>query len=308
MGSLPTEIDASIDLLIGRMKECVQKIGFSRIQDLGNTSLVADIQEDLVHFGVEFDAWFSEKSLVRSGTLDRMVAKLRDNGHLYQKDDAWWFRSSDFGDEKDRVVVRANGNHTYFASDIAYHMDKLDRGFNQLINIWGADHHGYIGRMKAVIAALNRDPDHLTVLVVQFAALYKGGKRVAMSTRSGDFVTLRELRQEVGADAARFFYVLRKPEQHMDFDLDLAKSQSNDNPVYNVQYAHARICSVFRQLAERGIDVDHTTIYRWVQRYAPEMEKRLRWFWRRGFDPSWRLDETYVKVRGKWTYLYRAVD
>ena len=256
MDSLPTKIDAGIDLLIDRMKECVQKNGFSRIQDLGHTALVADIQEDLADFGVEFDTWFSEKSLVVSGTLDRMIAKLRDSGHLYEKDDAWWFRSSDFGDEKDRVVVRANGNHTYFATDIAYHMDKLDRGFDQLINIWGADHHGYIGRMKAVIAALNRDPDHLTVLVVQFAALYRGGERVAMSTRSGEFVTLRELRQEVGADAARFFYVLRKPEQHMDFDLDLAKSQSNDNPVYYVQYAHARICSVFRQLVERGIDID----------------------------------------------------
>ena len=135
-------------------------------------------------------------------------------------------------------------------------MDKLDRGFDQLINIWGADHHGYIGRMKAAIAALNRDPDYLNVLVVQFAALYRSGERAAMSTRSGEFVTLRELREEVGTDAARFFYVLRKPEQHMDFDLDLAKSQSNDNPVYYVQYAHARICSVFRQLMERGIDID----------------------------------------------------
>jgi arginyl-tRNA synthetase len=256
MDSLPTEIDAGIDLLIARMKECVEENGFSRIQDMGSTALVADIREDLAQFGVEFDTWFSEKSLVMSGTLDRMVAKLRDSGHLYEKDGAWWFRSSDFGDEKDRVVVRANGNHTYFASDIAYHMDKLDRGFDQLINIWGADHHGYIGRMKSVIAALDREPDHLTVLLVQFAALYRGGERVAMSTRSGEFVTLRELRQEVGADAARFFYVLRKPEQHMDFDLDLAKSQSSDNPVYYVQYAHARICSVFRQLAEKGIDID----------------------------------------------------
>ena len=218
--------------------------------------MVADIQEDLAQFGVEFDTWFSEKSLVVPAILDRMVAKLRDNGHLYEKDGAWWFRSSDFGDEKDRVVVRSNGNHTYFATDIAYHMDKLDRGFDQLINIWGADHHGYIGRMKAAIAALNRDPDYLNVLVVQFATLYRGGERAAMSTRSGEFVTLRELREEVGTDAARFFYVLRKPEQHMNFDLDLAKSQSNDNPVYYVQYAHARICSVFRQLMERVIDID----------------------------------------------------
>ncbi len=256
MDSLPTEIDAGIDLLIDRMKERVQENEFSRIQDLGSAALVADIQEDLTQFGVEFDTWFSEKSLVVSAILDRMVAKLRDNGHLYEKDGAWWFRSSDFGDEKDRVVVRSNGNHTYFATDIAYHMDKLDRGFDQLINIWGADHHGYIGRMKAAIAALNRDPDYLNVLVVQFAALYRGSERVAMSTRSGEFVTLRELRQEVGTDAARFFYVLRKPEQHMDFDLDLAKSQSNDNPVYYVQYAHARICSVFRQLMEKGIEFD----------------------------------------------------
>jgi arginyl-tRNA synthetase len=256
MDSVPTEVDTSIDFLIDRMRNCIRTNGFSRIQDLGSTTLVADIQEDLVNFGVEFDTWFSEKGLVVSGTMDRMITKLRDSGHLYQKDNAWWFRSSDFGDEKDRVVIRANGNHTYFATDIAYHMDKLDRGYDRLINIWGADHHGYIGRMKAAIAALNRDPDYLTVLLVQFAALYRRGKRAAMSTRSGEFVTLRELRQEVGSDAARFFYVLRKPEQHMDFDLDLAKSQSNDNPVYYVQYAHARICSVFRQLEERGIEID----------------------------------------------------
>jgi arginyl-tRNA synthetase len=256
MDSLSTEIDVRIDLLIDRMKEYVQENGISRIQDLASATLVSDIQEDLAQFGVEFDTWFSEKSLVASGTLNRMVAKLRDSGHLYEKDGAWWFSSSNFGDEKDRVVVRANGNHTYFASDIAYHMDKLDRGFDQLINIWGADHHGYISRMKAVITALNRDPDYLTVLLVQFATLYQGGERAAMSTRSGEFVTFRELRQEVGADAARFFYVLRKPEQHMDFDLDLAKSQTNDNPVYYVQYAHARICSVFRQLAERRVEID----------------------------------------------------
>jgi arginyl-tRNA synthetase len=254
--SLLTEMNGSIDLLIDRMKECLKQSGFSRIQNLGSTILVADIQEDLAHFGIEFDTWFSEKSLIESGILDKLVEKLRETGHLYKRAGAWWFRSSEFGDEKDRVVVRENGNHTYFATDIAYHIGKLDRGFDRLINVWGADHHGYIDRMKAAIAALDRDPDRLTVLFVQFAVLYRGSERVAMSTRSGDFVTLRELRQEVGVDAARFFYVLRKPEQHMDFDLDLAMSQSNENPVYYVQYAHARICSVFRQLQDKGIDVD----------------------------------------------------
>jgi arginyl-tRNA synthetase len=164
-----------------------------------------------------------------------------------------WFRSTDYGDEKDRVVVRENGQATYFASDIAYHMDKLERGFSRVIDIWGADHHGYIPRVKAALAAIGDDPSRLDVLLVQFAVLYRGGEKVQMSTRSGEFVTLRELRKEVGNDAARFFYVMRKCEQHMDFDLDLAKSQSNDNPVYYVQYAHARVCSVLRQLGEKGM-------------------------------------------------------
>jgi len=160
-----------------------------------------------------------------------------------------------FGDEKDRVVVRDNGAPTYFASDIAYHLDKIERGYDQCINIWGSDHHGYIPRVKAALTALGVDQDKLTVLLVQFAVLYRGGEKIKMSTRSGKFVTLRELRDEIGTDAARFFYVQRKSEQHMDFDLDLAKSQSNENPVYYVQYAHARICSIFRQAKERSLDV-----------------------------------------------------
>ena len=256
MTSLPNETDARIDLLISRMKECIQKASFSRIQRLAINSLISDIKEDLSQFNVNFDTWYSENSLVQSGALETMVTRLKNSGFLYEKDGAWWFRSSDLGDEKDRVVIRANGSHTYFATDIAYHMEKLDRGFDQLINVWGSDHHGYISRMKAAIAALDRNPNDLTVLTVQFAALYRDGEKVSMSTRSGEFVTMRELFEEVGLDAARFFYVLRKPEQHMDFDLDLAKTQSNDNPVYYVQYAHARICSVFRQLQDRGIPFD----------------------------------------------------
>ena len=256
MASLPNKTDARIDLLISRMKECIQKESFSRIQSLAINSLVSGIKEDLSQFNVNFDTWYSENSLVQSGALETMVTRLKNGGFLYEKDGAWWFRSSDLGDEKDRVVIRANGSHTYFATDIAYHMEKLDRGFDQLINVWGSDHHGYISRMKAAIAALDRNPNDLTVLTVQFAALYRDGEKVSMSTRSGEFITMRELFEEVGLDAARFFYVLRKPEQHMDFDLDLAKTQANDNPVYYVQYAHARICSVFRQLQERGIPFD----------------------------------------------------
>ena len=256
MASLPNKTDARIDLLISRMKECIQKESFSRIQSFAINSLVSGIKEDLSQFNVNFDTWYSENSLVQSGALETMVTRLKNGGFLYEQDGAWWFRSSDLGDEKDRVVIRANGSHTYFATDIAYHMEKLDRGFDQLINVWGSDHHGYISRMKAAIAALDRNPNDLTVLTVQFAALYRDGEKVSMSTRSGEFITMRELFEEVGLDAARFFYVLRKPEQHMDFDLDLAKTQSNDNPVYYVQYAHARICSVFRQLQERGIPFD----------------------------------------------------
>jgi len=254
--SLPLDTDARIDLLISRMKGCIQKESFSSIQKFAIGALVSNIEEDLHQFNVKFDTWYSERSLIQSGALAKMIARLKVDGFLYQREGAWWFRSADLGDQKDRVVIRANGTHTYFATDIAYHMAKLDRGFDQLINVWGSDHHGYIGRMKAAIAAFNRNPDDLTVLTVQFAALYRDGEKVSMSTRTGEFVTLRELYEEVGIDAARFFYVLRKPEQHMDFDLDLAKTQSNDNPVYYVQYAHARICSVFRQLEDRNISVD----------------------------------------------------
>ena len=199
-----------------------------------------DIRQDLEEFGVVFQNWFSERSLVTNGDIAASIKTLEQNGHIFEKEGAKWFRATDFGDEKDRVVVRANGVTTYFASDIAYHYNKAERGFDRIINIFGADHHGYINRIYASFEALGNDRDRLQFLLVQFAILYRGDEKVSMSTRSGDFVTLRELRDEVGNDAARFFYVLRKADQHMDFDIELAKSQSSDNPVYYIQYAHAR--------------------------------------------------------------------
>ncbi len=208
---------------------------------------LADGRDDLNGFGVHFQSWFSENSLFDTGMVARCLEKLDAAGHIYEQNGARWFRSTDFGDEKDRVVQRENGLYTYFASDIAYHLNKYERGFDRMINIWGADHHGYIPRVKGAIQALALDPAKLDIALVQFAVLYRNGEKASMSTRAGDYVTLRALRAEVGDDACRFFYVLRKADQHLDFDLDLAKSQSADNPVYYVQYAHARICSLMAQ-------------------------------------------------------------
>ena len=211
------------------------------------TEQLEDCRSDLEEFGVHFDVWFSEKSLFDTGLVARCVEQLQKAGHLYNQDGARWFKSSAFGDEKDRVVQRDNGLYTYFASDIAYHLNKYDRGFERIINIWGADHHGYIPRVKGALTALGLDADVLDVALVQFAVLYRNGQKASMSTRSGEFVTLRTLREDVGNDACRFFYVLRKSDQHLDFDLDLATSQSNENPVYYIQYAHARVCSLLAQ-------------------------------------------------------------
>jgi arginyl-tRNA synthetase len=242
-----------IDALIDRAKSLLGDNRYRFVFELGLNTILDDIRDDLSLFGVNYDEWYSERSLTESGAVNKAIERLRASGHLYEKEGALWFRSTDYGDEKDRVVVRDNGQTTYFASDIAYHMDKLERGFERVIDVWGADHHGYVPRVKAALEALGDDPSKLDVLLVQFAILYRGGEKVQMSTRSGQFVTLRELRKEVGTDAARFFYVMRKCEQHMDFDLDLAKSQSSDNPVYYVQYAHARICSVFEQASDQAI-------------------------------------------------------
>ncbi|SCZ67048.1 arginine--tRNA ligase [Thiohalomonas denitrificans] len=248
--------EAHIDGLVSKARTLLGEKNYQTIFDTALDAILGDIRRDLEEFGVAYEKWFSERSLVESGKVDAAIERLTNSGHLYEKEGALWFRSTDYGDEKDRVVVRDNGVKTYFASDIAYHMDKLERGFERVIDVWGADHHGYVPRVKAAMEAIGDDASLLDVLLVQFAILYRGGEKAQMSTRSGEFVTLRELREEVGNDAARFFYVSRKCEQHLDFDLDLAKSQSNDNPVYYIQYAHARICSVMHQLKEKGLFYD----------------------------------------------------
>ncbi|MBP2667615.1 MAG: argS [Firmicutes bacterium] len=217
---------------------------------------LAALKEDLESFGVTFDVWFSERSLFESDLVAAACAELRKKGHAYDKDGAFWLRSTDFGDDKDRVIIRDNGIPTYFASDIAYHDNKFHRGFEKVINIWGADHHGYIPRMKAAMAALGYEPDRLEVLILQMVSLYQGGELVKMSKRTGQGVTLTELIEEVGRDAARYFFIMRSLDSQLDFDLDLAKSHSNDNPVYYVQYAYARIASILRQMEEAGIAFD----------------------------------------------------
>ncbi|HWO76992.1 MAG TPA: arginine--tRNA ligase [Bacillus sp. (in: firmicutes)] len=211
---------------------------------------------DLENFRVPFDVWYSETSLYKNGKIDETLAKLRELGHIYEEDGAVWFRSTQFGDDKDRVLVKNDGTYTYLTPDIAYHEDKFARGFETLINIWGADHHGYIPRMKAAMEALGHNPDDLEVEVIQLVHLYKNGEKMKMSKRTGKAVTMRELVEEVGLDAVRYFFAMRSADTHLDFDLDLAVSQSNENPVYYAQYAHARICSILRQAEEMGITDD----------------------------------------------------
>jgi arginyl-tRNA synthetase len=244
--TVATDKEAHLDALIANTKQLLGE-QYIDLHDHVLSEQMADLRDDLVAFGIEFDNWFSEKSLFDTGLVAHAVAALRERGHVYEQDGALWFSSTHFGDEKDRVVQRENGQYTYFSSDIAYHMNKFERGFDRIIDIWGADHHGYIPRVRGALQALGLDIDKLEIELVQFAVLYRGGEKVSMSTRAGEFVTLRELRREVGNDAARFFYVLRKSDQHLDFDLDLATSQTSDNPVYYVQYAHARLCSVLEQ-------------------------------------------------------------
>jgi len=248
--------EAHIGALIDRAKELLGADGFNHIRQQALESIRQDIEDDLAEFGVVFDKWYSEQSLTTSDRIDAALAVLEERGMLYKKDGATWFRAEQFGDEKDRVVIRDNGVKTYFASDIAYHFDKRERDYDHLIDILGSDHHGYVARVRAGLVAMGYEAESLEVELMQFVALYRGGEKAQMSTRSGEFVTLRELREEVGNDAARFFYVMRSHDQHLEFDLELAKSRSNDNPVYYIQYAHARIQSVFRQLGEKSLQHD----------------------------------------------------
>ena len=283
--------ESHIDALVGRAENLLGHEGYLAFFETSVNSILTDIQKDLAGFGVVFDHWFSEKELENSGAIAHAIERLEENGHLYEKDGATWFRASALGDEKDRVVIRENGRTTYFASDIAYFLNKMERGFEKAIYVFGADHHGYIARLRAAATGLGEDPDRLEILLVQFAVLYRHGKKVQMSTRSGEFITLRELREEVGSDAARFFYVMRSHEQHLDFDLDLAKSRSNENPVYYIQYAHARICSVFRNLeqmnethneaiGEAALDLltepNETRLLRELSRYPEVIESAAR--------------------------------
>ncbi len=244
--------EAHIGALIDRAEQLLGQERFLSIRQQSLEAIRDEIREDLAEFGVHFDRWFSEQSLTDDNLIDEALAVLKKRRMLYEKEGALWFRATDYGDEKDRVVVRENGKKTYFASDIAYHFNKRKRGFDHLLDILGADHHGYVARVRAGLEAMGYAGDSLEVELVQFVTLYRGGEKLSMSTRSGEFVTLRELRNEVGNDAARFFYVMRSNEQHLDFDLELATSRSNENPVYYIQYAHARVASVFRQLDEKA--------------------------------------------------------
>lgn len=245
--------EAHIDGLIANAKANLGE-NYQIFHDAALQTILSDIQDDLNDFGVHFDQWFSEKSI--QDDIEPALQVMNERGYLYEKDGNLWFKSTEFGDEKDRVVRRANGQFTYFASDIAYHKHKLDRGFDKIIDVWGSDHHGYIKRVKAALTAMGYDDSRMDVILVQFVTLWRGDEQVQMSSRSGQFVTLRELRDDVGNDAARYYYVARKPEQHIDFDLELAKSKDKENAVYYIQYAHARICRVLERLDERGLKVD----------------------------------------------------
>jgi len=246
--------EEELDSLIAKSKKVLKK-GFEEIKTFALESILQNIEGDLKAFGVEHNKWFKESSMFRSSKtsvslISEALDSLESKKRVYEKDGALWFKSTDFGDEKDRVVKRENGATTYFASDIAYHANKFDRGYSKIINVWGADHHGYLPRVRAAMSALGEDTDKFEVIFIQFANLVRGGKKLSMSTRAGEFISLNELIEEVTSEAARFFFINRKGNQHLDFDLDLAKEESKDNPLYYIQYAHARICSVFDKLKE----------------------------------------------------------
>lgn len=268
------QLEIAMDELIG---SCKQELDdeYQTVHKAGLDSILENIRDDLKSFGVEFDRWYSERSLGDNDKISTALNLLEEHDHIYEKDGAKWFRSEALGDEKDRVVVRDNGEGTYFASDIAYHHDKLNRGYDKIIDIWGADHHGYIARVRAALKALGQDDNKLDILLVQFVSLFRGQEKIQMSTRSGQFITLEELREDVGTDATRFFYVMRKSEQHLDFDLELAKSKNKENPVYYIQYAHARICRLLEKLESQGISTSNDSHFDCLENLTEIKETEL---------------------------------
>ena len=261
LANLPADAPAGdketyIDALIARARELLGADGFAKVLELSLAEMLADIRNDLGEFGVVFDHWSSERALIDSGAIDHALAVLESRGRLQRRDGALWFRASEFGDEKDRVVVRENGQKTYFASDIAYHLQKRERGFARLIDVLGADHHGYVARVRAGLIAMGQPGECLEATLIQFVSLFRGAEKIPMGKREAQFVSLRQLREEVGNDACRFFFLVRSHDQPLDFDLELAKSHTNENPVYYIQYAHARVASVMKQLAARGLSFD----------------------------------------------------
>jgi arginyl-tRNA synthetase len=245
-----------IDALITRMSALIGEAGRSEVHELALSLMLADMRQDLQNFGVVFDSWASERELARNGAVEHAIETLRAKGALYQKDGAVWFRATQYGDDEDRVLVRSNGQNTYFAPDVAYHLQKCERGFKRLLDVLGADHHGYIARVRGALVAMGQNGDSLEACLIQFVSLFRGGEKIPMGKREAQFVTLRQLREEVGNDACRLFYLMRSHDQHLDFDLELAKSRTNENPVYYIQYAHARIESVLRQLSARQLQYD----------------------------------------------------
>lgn len=247
-----------------RYAKADEKESYEFYREYGLKYELAKLQKDLESFRVKFDVWFSETSLYKNGKIDQALAVLKEREEIFEEDGATWFRSMTYGDDKNRVLIKNDGSYTYLTPDIAYHRDKLERGFDKLINIWGADHHGYIPRMKAAIQALGYDKDTLEVEIIQMVQLYQNGEKMKMSKRTGKAVTLRELMEEVGVDAMRYFFAMRSGDSHLDFDMDLAVSKSNENPVYYAQYAHARVCSILRQGEELGLAADGDVNYKLV--------------------------------------------
>ncbi len=267
--------DQFVDALIARMRALLGAADFDAVLELAVAAMLADIREDLAGFGVQFDHWYSERELFRSGAVERAIERLERAGALYRQDGALWFRASRFGDDEDRVLVRANGQKTYFAPDIAYHLQKRERGFARLIDVLGADHHGYVARLRGALVAVGEPGAGLEACLIQFVSLYRGGEKIPMGKREGQFVTLRQLRTEVGNDACRLFFLMRSHDQALDFDLELAKARSNENPVYYIQYAHARVESVMKQLHARGLDYDGALALRSIEQLSGEHEQAV---------------------------------